>query len=464
MNAVQVSLELSQRITAAVYPQGQNPDVSAIIRTLFGINLTPTQEKIVRVIAFGEHKRVCISCFTRFGKSRSAALGVSLYLLLNVNKRVVVVCPQESQTGILQAYISEAFVSCPLLASLLEVGEESVAERLRAETSKRRITLKNGCEVKTLSAHGDSNRVMGHGANLLLKDEVALINSEAEARIFRMLGDSAKDSAVVELSNPWNKSCSFYTHWRSGDYLTIHANWQTGIKEGRITREFVDEARRELEDTPLMFKILYESEFPDEAVDSLINFSLIEQAEQRKFVMDEASKYILSGDIADQGDDKTVLVYGAEYEDQYQVLEIQSFEKLESMAIAARIVAFSEKHRIDEIHIDSIGLGVGLLSRLKELFPKKRVIGCHFGERANDPQKYFNKKAQNYFRLRQLFVDGRITIPHHPLLKKDLLAMRWELTSDGKMRIVDPDRGSPDFADAMCFFVWHSPRGQYFVR
>ena len=70
-----------------------------------------------------------------------------------------------------------------------------------------------------------------------------------------------------------------------------------------------------------------------------------------------------------------------------------------------------------------------------------------------------NKKAENYFGLRAIFMDELIKIPKIDKLRKHLIAMKWELTSSAKKKIVDPEDYSPDFADCLTYFVWRD-RGE----
>ena len=56
--------------------------IKPIVKHEFGINLTPTQEEIVKNIAYSLNRRVVISACTRFGKSMSVSIGILLYFLV----------------------------------------------------------------------------------------------------------------------------------------------------------------------------------------------------------------------------------------------------------------------------------------------------------------------------------------------------------------------------------------------
>jgi hypothetical protein len=121
-------------------------------------------------------------------------------------------------------------------------------------------------------------------------------------------------------------------------------------------------------------------------------------------------------------------------------------------------------------------VGEGVVSRVKELLrddiinKKITVNACHFGEApeqitpklgklpTSSKKRFINKKAEQYFRLRELLEEGRIDIPDDPRLRSELLKMKWDFTISEKIKIIDPEDKSPDFSDALVFFVWKANR------
>ena len=47
-----------------------------------------------------------------------------------------------------------------------------------------------------------------------------------------------------------------------------------------------------------------------------------------------------------------------------------------------------------------------------------------------------------------------IKIPQHKTLLNELLVMKWGFTGTSKIKIIDPENKSPDFADALVYFCW----------
>lgn len=467
----------------------RDKNVKLLCEMYFGDILTDRQAEIVRKIAFQEHKRMCICAMTRWGKSFCVTRGIALYIIFNQNKKIAFIAPQKEQAEILMNYMTELILNCPTFLQLADI-DVTGPERMKKEISKRRMTFKNGCEYRIFSAHGDANRLMGFGADFVVKDESCLIREEVvNAKIMRMLGDNPDKGILIELFNPWDRDNKTFEHWTDPDFYKVHISWQIALEEGRTTQAFIDEQKKEL--TPLEFTVLYDSEFPEEAEDSIFNLSKLEISRNLDFEFDneleeiekkmefphkmteyqyeslkrELKQYkkIIACDPADMGRDHTVILWGIQKDNKIQVMGHYSEAKSESMAIVGKIMeiakTFLGKKVKGEIHIDKVGIGTGPLSRLKEIIAEEnleniRVKGCHFGEQADKKEIYFNKKAENYFRLQALFNEGLIQIIDHRDLTKHLLAMKWELSSTMKKKVVDPEDYSPDWADALVYLTW----------
>jgi len=259
---------------------------------------------------------------------------------------------------------------------------------------------------------------------------------------------------------------------------------------------------------PLEFTVLYESKFPEQSEDSLfsmewvkcaeiINFDFYNtQIELRKQIAElkkkqrqlseseyksrmkpfvqELAKYIniVACDPAEKGLDETVILWGIEYQNRFQVVGSYSEPESEPMQVVGKIVdiatSFIPKDVKGRINIDRIGIGSGPLSRLKEVIHKEKnlrnikVIGCHYGEKAILKDMFHNKKAENYFRLRDLMRDGMMDIPEIRKLRIQLVSEKWKRTSSNKKIIEDPEDNSPDWADALVYFIWYDKSGLSF--
>jgi len=420
-------------------------DVYNLCRILFDVELTEKQQEIVGTIAFRKHDRVSISAFTRWGKTFSVAVATALYLYLHEDKLINEIAPVRKQSKRFREYLINFIIECDELLEELDVHVSGI-ERIKKEVSKTRMTFKDGSEVNIRTAGGQNlaQSLMGAGGDLILVDETCDIDEEIfRKRITRMLGES-KDSVLVEIGNPWHKSNHFYKHWQGDKYKTFRISYHQGLEEGRISREFVEEQRDEL--TPLEFQVLYEAEFPDSVEGGLIRESWILDAINRELEPKNDITKIYGLDVASQGKDLTVLTEIQKWEEDvtyYKVVDIQSWHEADTMTTAKRVDSYIKQGL--KLKVDSIGIGKGVADKLSKT---QNVEKVNVGKRARDKDRFSNLKAELFWNLREIFEEGRIDIPDNQQLKNQLVGMKYDFTSSGKIKIKDPSK-SPDFADSL---------------
>jgi hypothetical protein len=146
------------------------------------------------------------------------------------------------------------------------------------------------------------------------------------------------------------------------------------------------------------------------------------------------------------------------------ITAIQSFNNQDTMATTGRIVDAINKHTPDGVYIDDVGVGGGVVDRLKEQ-KISNIHGINVGKRASDPEKFVNLRAEYFDYLREQFEANKISIPNDQQLIAQLTGIRYDFTSTGQMRLEGKEtlrrRGlpSPDKADAvMLAFSPHDKR------
>jgi hypothetical protein len=488
----------------------KNKDVNTLCRIFYkghkaAENLTPTQQYIIKKIAFPDKNRVNISAMTRYGKTQCVAFGIGLYIYFNKNKKIPLVGPKRDQTNILRNYMSELIYISPFLREIAEL-EGGGVERLKKESSKKRQTFKNGCQYEVFSAYNEGNALMGFGGELIILDERCLMSREAEAKIRRMLGDDPENAIMISLFNPWEVDSGAYDDWIDPNSENIRVDWKLALKEGRTTREFIDEMKRKL--PPLAFTVLYESNFPEMTEDSIFNITWYQECIKNKFTLWEEVKKLreniskaeqelerikrenypihekekkirqqeslinelkkdlseykvrISCDPADKGLDYTVIYWGVIHGSKYQLIGYFSEPTSDNMEIASKIYDIHKEIQSTEWFIDGHGLGVGVISRLNQIKKENKinvkVKDCLFGGSPTKKDIYKNLKAENYFRLRAILKENRIQLLDIPELKSELMKMKWKKSSE-KTVIEDPKK-SPDYADALVYFIWRDKK------
>lgn len=470
-------MEDQEYVEKALIKAIKEKNIKILCKILFNEEPTPLQCELIRIIAFREVPKLSVSAMTRWGKSYCISRGVAIGFLMEKNVKVFFIGPKKEQATILRDYMAEVIMACPKLLSMSDL-EATGTDRLRRETSKARMTFReHNNEYRVFSAEGDADRLMGHGigrgGGWIIKDEATLIKDEASAKITRMSGDAPDKTMIIEAFNPWHRDNVAFKHTIDPDWKYIHIGYPEAIKDGRITPEFIETERKNL--TPLNFTVLYESKFPEESADQLIPYWAIDKA-QREIPKDlVVEERILGCDIAEMGNDLTVLTYIERSGNLYVVKDIFVYAKQELSETTNKIEKLVYEKRINRVSVDSIGVGAGVFSELRKRkyennlnYDLKKFKSSEKPINPKTQKNFKNLKAQAYFYLRKQFTDGNIIIPkhiakeHHTLIS-ELGKMKYEIgKTDGKAKILDPgekaddpaEKKSPDYADSLKMAVW----------
>lgn len=446
-------------------------DARALCKYFWDVDLTAGEEKIVKSVAFGRRrkvKRTIICCMTRYGKSYSVSMGILLWIFQNRNRKVAIIAPTNEKTTIIRNYIAQFISKSPIFSQLLDMDRTGI-DRIRKEISKKRMTWKNGVEMRTLSAEGQGESLMGFGADMVVVDEECDIDYEVyRSKITRMLGES-DDSEYVGIGNPWHRDNQMWEHWINPAWNKIHIDFQEALEEGRISEDFVAEQRATL--TEREFEILYGANFPETSSDALIDWKWIDRAQKQEIVVGEKYQIIAGIDVAAEGNDLTVVTIVKKDTElnKYKVLKVDAWGKTDLMPTVGKILPILAEFNVHKVLVDSSGIGSGVFSRLEEIRKDgklkcvvEKFLGGAGPSTDKAKEKFLNINAESFWHLRSLFEEGKIQIVQRPELVSQLSKMKWELTSAEKIRIRRPgqkegdtaEKKSPDFADSLNIACW----------
>jgi len=119
----------------------------------------------------------------------------------------------------------------------------------------------------------------------------------------------------------------------------------------------------------------------------------------------------------------------------------------DDMAMAQKIAQHLYHIKPKIVFVD-YGWGTGIVSYLRDM--GFNVVGVFFGSKAQDPDKYANKKAEMYDALRQFIERGGV-LPDDSNLAKELCSVLIEPDSRGRLKIIskgDTEGESPNRVDA----------------
>ena len=117
--------------------------------------------------------------------------------------------------------------------------------------------------------------------------------------------------------------------------------------------------------------------------------------------------------------------------------------------------------------VDVIGLGGGVVDRLVE--QHLPVVGVNVAERASEPERFANVRAEAFWYLRTLFERGAIMIPDSDNLILQLTSLKYKIVnSNGQIRLEEKEEMkkrlgvSPDLADSLMLACYEKPQGEAF--
>ena len=312
-----------------------------------------------------------------------------------------------------------------------------------------------------------------HSPNMfIVVDEAEGVDDEIYEAIEGIM--TADDPRLLLIGNPTTTSGvfrkAFYEERSLYHTITISALDSPNVAAGRVvipglaSPQWVQE-RREIwgEDNPL-YRARVLGEFPDNASNSLLSLSNIEGAAHDSAgtvaeSLDATEQVVLGVDVARFGGDRSVMLHRRGN----TVLGIQTLRGMDTMQVAGWVANTIREVRPDRVCIDEIGVGAGVVDRLRE--QGLRVTGINVARAARQEKLFVNLRAEGYWRLRDLFVAGEISIPQDNQLIGELAALRYKFDSGGRLLIESKDemrkRGipSPDKADAL-MLAFIGPKGK----
>lgn len=164
-----------------------------------------------------------------------------------------------------------------------------------------------------------------------------------------------------------------------------------------------------------------------------------------------AGKLIIGVDVALGDADKTAIIRRRGR----IAYNLETFRNMNTMEIAGYLKHVIEKEQPHKVYIDCIGVGAGVVDRLRE-HNFHFVEGINVARSANAKDKYRNLRAELWSEMKAwLLQEMLVQIPDSDELHGDLCNLGYKYDSSGRLQIESKDdlkaRGmpSPDIADAL---------------
>lgn len=291
---------------------------------------------------------------------------------------------------------------------------------------------------------------------ILIFDEASAIANSIWEVAQGALTDADTEIIWCAFGNPTRNSGKFYDCFHSEKKL-----WLTKQIDSRkvaiSNKTQLDKWIETYGENSDFVKVRVKGQFPSISDTQLISSDLIEKAMNLKYPPHAIanSERILAVDVARYGRDNSTLTR----RQGLALFEQRSFNGLDLMELADIVAKEINEYRPDATFIDVIGIGAGVVDRLRQL--GYNVTGVNFASRAVDNLRFANKRAEVHFAGKEWLEKGGL-LPRSQELKEELAAIEYSYDEYGKMRIIPKDKikeligRSPDLADGFFLTFAHN--------
>jgi len=430
------------------------------VQEVLGVDPDPWQKDFLEAIAAGNRK-VTAKSGHGVGKSTGSSWAMLWFFMTRAPVKVVVTAPTSAQLfDAMFAELKRWIQAMPApLQSLLTVKSDRVV--FNAAPDEMFISARTSRAETPEALQGiHSEHVM------LVADEASGVPEAVfEAAAGSMSGHSA---VTLLLGNPTRSSGYFYdTHNRLAD------EWEcftVSCKDSpRVSDEYVEEMASRYGEDSNAFRIRVLGEFPRADDDTIIPMELLEAARGRDVEGRDTADMVWGLDVARFGNDCSALCKrkGNDVPEPVRVWRNLDLMQLTG-AVVAEYNALPTSERPAEILVDSIGLGAGVVDRLRELGLPTR--GVNVSESPSMGETYRNLRAELWGKAKGWLEHRDCKLPNDERLINELATVRYKFTSNGKMQVESKDeikkRGlkSPDLADSFVLtFAADAATGLYGV-
>lgn len=383
------------------------------------------------------------------------------------------------------------------LFSMVERYHLNVPDWLRPQTGTdntkqlRFPLLDSGYKVGTAGSKGAGRSGTYHYFH---GSEVAFWpNAEKHAAGALQTVGRCNGSEVIFESTANGPAGYFYQQWTQatkglGDFIAIFVPWywqdeyQQEPPEGWVPVEEEAERMRlygltlaqtywmhtkniELGGQPGVICPLFMQEYPCTAVEAFVSSggdticdTALVAAARKKTITDTYGARVMGVDPARMGSDRTSMI-DRKGRRAYNLVSLRKKKTTEVASYVAQRIrtAAAEGDPYRAVFIDVGGVGAGVVDILHDAGFEDLVIPVNFGERALDPDRYTNKRAEMWKTMGEWFEqEGGVDIPDEDSLHADIIGptythnlVRNQLVLESKEQMVKRGIPSPDEGDSL---------------
>lgn len=417
-------------------------------RGVLGVELWQKQAEIIQALTTEKH--VVVASGHGVGKSFTAATAALWWLYSFSPSLVLTTAPSRRQVESIlwkEIRLLWKFSARPLPGRLLNTRVDASATQ----------------SAFGFTATEPENAAGQHCPNLLLIiDEASGVADD----LFEVLHGALTSGNCAQLwiGNPTRPAGEFYECFhgqRKRGAKTFHISCydspNVGLPPGTdppfpglVTEQWIAERLADWGEDSDPFRIRVKGLFPKNDPQSLFPLTWLEAAEESGLT--ETEEPIIMGlDVARYGTCETV----AAVRQGENLLRIDAWSGVDLMRTVGRALAICEEMRCARIVVDAVGMGAGVVDRLRELH-RVPVLAFESGERAQNAERFRRRRDEAYWGLRTRYEEGRLKHgAKWPVLIGQLTKLRYGYSSSGQVEVETKDQllrrgsASPDWADAV---------------
>ena len=297
------------------------------------------------------------------------------------------------------------------------------------------------------------DKILGfHSPNLLAVITEAHAIPDDYYRAVRRLNPAK----LLLTGNPFTASGAFYdSHHR---HRNLWEKVQIGAEDtpnvidglfklpGMMTLEDMENYKREWGEESAMYVGSVLGEFPENLEDVVVPLSTATAAVERELVPE--GEVIVACDVAHKGHDHTVVMRR-----QGGVARIvRRVRGHDTMEVSGILKSYCDEQRVNVLVIDAVGVGAGVVDRLREVgLATARIEAFNGGENAKRADRFVNRNAEVWWAMRERYLNEEMDTENDDNLIRQVSGREFTIDSRGRVMLQSKREltDSPDEADAL---------------
>lgn len=263
---------------------------------------------------------------------------------------------------------------------------------------------------------------------------------------------TTQDSIWLVFGNPTRNTGRFKECFPGGRFAHRWQSFQVDSRQAKMAdKEQCNEWIADYGEDSDFVRVRVRGIFPRTSAMQFIGEDLVDTARLRQPIGFESSPLVIGVDVARFGDDRTVILarQGG------VILEKRVYREIDTMKTASLVGETINSMEPRAVFVDVVGIGAGVVDRLRQLGYSDRVVAVNAGESPLDNEHYVNKRAEMWDSMRTWLREIGCLDPDDRDLAAELMAPEYGYDARERIQLERKEdmkkRGlsSPDEADAL---------------